>query len=119
VKIGIDITHLDDFEQFDEASVDLVFTRAEWADVDGDPNHLARKAGRFAAKEAVLKVLGCGLGDISLVDIEILSAENGEPRVRLSGRALEWFQTLSLDQLELSISHHREYAVAVAVATPK
>ncbi|KEO84350.1 holo-ACP synthase [Tumebacillus flagellatus] len=118
MKIGIDITHLEDFTHFDESAVGVVFSPREWTEVDEHPNHLACKAGRFAAKEAVLKVLECGLGEIELVEIEILKAPSGKPCVTLSGRALESFHRHALNQLELSISHHRDYAVAVAVAAP-
>jgi holo-[acyl-carrier protein] synthase len=71
-------------------------------------------AGRFAAKEAVVKALGCGFGSlIGFHDIEILNNLKGAPEVTLSERAQEEFKGV---QILLSISHCKSHATAVALA---
>ncbi|MGE5507724.1 MAG: holo-ACP synthase [Chitinophagales bacterium] len=73
-------------------------------------------AGRFAAKEAVLKGLGTGLAaGIAWRDIEVLRGPGGAPLPRLSGRAAEVAAALGVTQTRLSLSHDREKAVAVAI----
>ncbi|MGZ3633829.1 MAG: holo-ACP synthase [Parachlamydiaceae bacterium] len=71
-------------------------------------------AGRFAAKEAIVKALGTGFSNgISWHDIEILNNTAGKPVVYLSERLKKQFQSL---EIQLSISHSKEYATAVAIA---
>ena len=73
-------------------------------------------AGRFAAKEAVLKVLGCGLfAGARLADIEIRRKESGEPYCVLSGGALTRARALGIDRVLVSISHCDSFAVAQAL----
>ncbi len=69
-------------------------------------------AARFAAKEAVIKALKTR--NIGLRDIEILSDADGQPRLRLHGRAQRQAARLGLDNLAISLSHCRDYAVATA-----
>ena len=72
-------------------------------------------AGRFAAKEAVLKAIGTGLTKaISWHDIEILSDSQGKPEVYFSDRLIELFPDATI---YLSISHAKEYATATAIYT--
>ena len=74
-------------------------------------------AGRFAAKESVLKALGTGLfSGVSLCDIEIRSGASGEPCVVLSGPAARRAAELGIRRVHVSISHTAGNAVAVAVA---
>ncbi len=72
-----------------------------------------RIAGRFAAKEAILKAVGTGLtGDITWHDIEIQNEPSGKPFVVLHGSLFEILQEM---KIHLSISHCREYATAAAI----
>jgi len=74
-------------------------------------------AGRFAAKEAVVKALGTGFsGDIAWTDVEILRQSIGAPHVRLSGGALAVAQSLGVTRWLVSISHDESHAVASAIA---
>lgn len=91
-----------------------VFTAAELAQAGGSDASLM---GRFAAKEAVAKALGCGIGPVSWREIEILEDEAGRPLLRLSGKAQQIAAGLGLSQWSISISHARQHAVALAVAT--
>lgn len=73
-------------------------------------------AGRFAAKEAVAKALGCGIGAVSWKEIEILRAESGAPQLVLHGAARQMASEKGLVTWSLSLSHSHSHAVAVAVA---
>ena len=75
-----------------------------------------RIAGRFACKEAVVKALGTGFGDIAMHDIEILQNEAGAPILFLYGPAQIASDKLGIVSWSVSISHLKEYATAVAVA---
>ena len=90
-----------------------VFTEAELAYCKGQDQHLA---GRFAAKEAVSKALGCGIGEVSWQEIEILNDELGMPVLRLHGNAALRAEQLGLKTWSVSITHIKEYAAATAAA---
>ena len=73
-------------------------------------------AGRFAAKEAVLKVLGTGWrGNIAWTDIEILPEPSGQPKIRLSGECERIAEQLGITQWHVSISHIQTHATASAI----
>ena len=71
-------------------------------------------AGRWAAKEAVSKVLGLGVRGIGWRDIEIERLPTGQPAVRLHGRAAARAEQLGMERIAVSISHESDYAVAIA-----
>jgi hypothetical protein len=71
-------------------------------------------AGRWAAKEAVSKVLGLGVRGVGWRDIEIERLPTGQPAVRLHGRAGRRAEQLGMGRVAVSISHEAEYAVAIA-----
>jgi len=73
-------------------------------------------AGRFAAKEAVLKALGQGLGGMPLCEISIAKLASGQPEVRLYGEAKRKAEELGVKRIHISISHDGDYAIAQAVA---
>ena len=74
-------------------------------------------AARFAAKEAVLKALGTGLGQrMRWTDVEITVGVLGRPGVRLYGEVADWARRRGLAQIEVSLSHTTELALAQAVA---
>jgi len=73
-------------------------------------------AGRFAAKEAVAKALGCGIGDITWNEIEILGDEHNAPVLTLHGVAEQKAKELKLTTWSVSISHSQSHSVAFAVA---
>ncbi len=75
-----------------------------------------RVAGRWAAKEAVSKVLGLGVRGVGWRDIEVLPNRAGQPQVRLHARAAARARVLGLEDVTVSISHERGTAVAVAIA---
>jgi holo-[acyl-carrier protein] synthase len=73
-------------------------------------------AGRFAAKEAVAKALGTGIGDVAWKDIEILGDEQNAPVLNLYGTAQQKANELGLMHWSVSISHSQSHAIAFAVA---
>jgi len=98
--------------------LDRCFTPAEQAycaaNIKRQVEHLA---GRFAAKEAVLKVLGTGWsGGISWTDVEILRDASGRPRIALSGECQRIAEKLGIRTWHVSISHIGTHATASAIA---
>ena len=73
-------------------------------------------AGRFAAKEAVAKALGTGIGDVNWKEIEILGDEQNAPTLSLTGVAEQKAKELGLTTWSISISHSQSHSVAVVVA---
>jgi holo-[acyl-carrier protein] synthase len=88
-----------------------VLTESEQRYVRGRPETMA---GRWAAKEAVSKVLGLGVRGIGWRDIEVERLPTGQPSVRLHGRAAARAEQLGMERIALSISHESDYAVAIA-----
>ena len=79
-------------------------------------NNYACFAGRFAAKEAVSKVLGTGIGEIRWKDIEILRGEEGQPILKLHAKAKSKENELGIQHWAISISHSRTLAIAFVIA---
>ena len=96
-----------------EQFLDHLLTAAEKAESKGRSSYCA---GRWAAKEAVSKALGCGIGaGCAFTDIEIIDNEAGKPEVKLSGAAEITAKKLKADRIHLSISHERHYAIATVI----
>ena len=93
--------------------LDRIYTPPELAQSQHRPEYLA---GRFAAKEAVAKALGTGIGEVGWKDIEILGDEENAPVLNLTGAARRKAADLGLTTWSLSISHDMGQAVAFAVA---
>ena len=88
-----------------------VYTEIEWQQCGKSYQSLA---GRFAAKEAVMKALG--VGGMAFRDIEIVRTASGKPEVRLSGRMQRRAERIGVTRISVSISHSRDNAVAMALA---
>jgi holo-[acyl-carrier protein] synthase len=114
-EVGIDIIKVARIRatlaRFGARFSNRVLTRSESGYVRDRPETLA---GRWAAKEAVSKVLGLGVRGIGWQDIEVERLPTGQPAVRLHGRAASRARQLGMDRIALSISHEAEYAVAIA-----
>jgi holo-[acyl-carrier protein] synthase len=114
-ELGIDIIRIDRIRaalaKFGERFSKRVLTPAERAYVRGRPETMA---GRWAAKEAVSKVLGLGVRGIGWREIEIERLPTGQPSVRLHDRAAVRAEQLGMGRIAVSISHEAEYAVAIA-----
>ncbi len=114
-ELGIDIIKVERIaaalEQFGDRFPRRVLTDAEHRYVRNRPENFA---GRWAAKEAVSKVLGLGVRGVGWRDIEIVRLPTGQPNVRLHGRARARAEQLGMARIAVSISHEGEYAVAIA-----
>lgn len=94
--------------------ISRIYTETEQSDCLGS---YASLAVRFAAKEAVSKALGCGIGDVRWLDIEIISNKNRQPTVRLHGNARLIADHLGLSTWSVSLSHTHSHAIAFVVAS--
>jgi holo-[acyl-carrier protein] synthase len=114
-ELGLDIIRVERIreaiERFGDRFIGRVLTPAEARYVRGRPETFA---GRWAAKEAVSKVLGLGVRGIGWRDIEIERLPTGQPAVRLHGRAAARADQLGVERVAVSITHEREYALAIA-----
>ena len=114
-ELGIDIIKVARIramiERFGARFGERVLTPAERRYVRDRPETMA---GRWAAKEAVSKVLGLGVRGIGWQEIEVERLPTGQPAVRLHGRAERRAEQLGMERIALSISHESEYAVAIA-----
>jgi holo-[acyl-carrier protein] synthase len=116
-RVGVDLIEIDRirralqrYPRFRERC----FTDAERAYCDGRPNPAESYAGRFAGKEAVGKALGIGVARaFAWKDIEIVGRP--KPTVRLSGRVRAWATRVDAGTIDLSMTHTRELANAIAV----
>ncbi len=98
------------------AIVGRLFTESERAYAEGSRDPGPRLAVRFAAKEAVLKALGVGLGAAGFRDVEIIRGDGGEPRLALWGRAAELSARRGVAHWHVSLTHTDTVAVASVVA---
>ena len=118
---GIDLVDFPRIEQMVKRHgsrfLDKVFTDTEQAYARANKNHMEKLAGRFAAKEAVLKLMGTGWqGKIAWTDIEIVNNPAGQPQVNLSGEVQKIADRLGIKQISVSITHTANFAIASAVA---
>ncbi|MGE4170243.1 MAG: holo-ACP synthase [Candidatus Margulisiibacteriota bacterium] len=117
--LGVDIVEIERIQSAIEnpktgqTFLNKLFTPAEQDYCRRFKTPYERFAGRFAAKEAIAKLISQGPKDFWL-DIEIVNDDNGAPQVRLSERLKAIFP----HPIALSISHERHYAVAVAIKQP-
>ncbi|MEO0137326.1 MAG: holo-ACP synthase [candidate division WOR-3 bacterium] len=119
--IGIDIievTRIKSAVEKHKNFVDKIFAPEELKFSERGVFRYEELAGRFAAKEAVLKAIKTGWRrGISYRDVVILNEKSGAPYVVLSGRAKEICTELKIDKIFISISHTKELAVGLAIAT--
>ncbi len=95
---------------------DRVFDERERAALAGRRDPVPGLAARFAAKEAVMKALGVGLGAFALAEVEVSRREGGEPVVELHGRAAALAERRGVREWRLSLSHTGTTAMAVVLA---
>jgi holo-[acyl-carrier protein] synthase len=114
-ELGIDIIKVEriraSIERFGARFSNRVLTEAERRYVRDRPETFA---GRWAAKEAVSKVLGLGVRGIGWKDIEVERMPTGQPAIRLHGRAAARAEQLGMGRIAVSITHESDFAVAIA-----
>ncbi len=120
VSIGIDIIEVYRIRETIARTprfVERVFTASERDYCDGKGAAAAQSfAARFAAKEACLKALQTGWrGKITWQDIEIISGENGVPRLEIRNEAKTILENLGANRVHLSMSHTTDHAIAQVI----
>jgi holo-[acyl-carrier protein] synthase len=104
-------------EKHGELFLHRVYTRNEIAYCSCRKSANQHYAGRWAAKEAVLKALGTGWArGIQWTDIEVVNEIGGRPYIELDGQAKAISQQQGIQKIMISISHCRSYAIAYATA---
>ena len=121
IGIGTDLVELDRFRIALTRTPGIVarlFTDDEraYAELRNDPTE--RFAARFAAKEAVLKAMGAGIGECAFREIEVVRAESGAPSLRLHGKAASLAAERGVGEWRLTLTHTASLAQAIAVALP-
>ena len=116
MKVGVDLIEIGRIRRALERPGfrERCFTETERAYCDSRPNPAQHYAGRFAGKEAVGKALGCGVY-FTWKEIEIVGRP--KPGVKLSGRTAAWAEKVGAGPMDISMTHSRELAQAVAVAS--
>lgn len=118
--IGIDVVETRRVEssisQFGEQFIQRVFTPSEREYCEKHKKSSLYFAARFAAKEAVSKALGTGIGkDVAFTEIEVVKKTSGEPTIKLHGNANKFAKKHNIAQVHISITHTEHYAAANAV----
>ena len=117
MRVGVDLIEIERIrnalERHGSSFKERCFTAEEIAYCDSKPNPPQHYAGRFAAKEAVGKAIGSGVY-FTWREIEVRGRP--KPGVYLSGRTAEWAKKVGVEKIELSMTHSRELAAAIAVA---
>ncbi len=121
VGIGTDIIECERIERMLDRHGDVfvarVYTVGEIDYCSGRKAGVQHYAGRWAAKEAVLKSLGTGWAHgIQWTEVEVVNQQGGKPNIVLSGKAKQISEQLGIREIMISISHCRSYAVAYATA---
>lgn len=104
-------------ERHGEVFLNRVFTEGEIRYCQRRKECYQHYAGRWAAKEAVMKTLGTGwVKGVRWRDIEVEVEKSGKPNIRMHGGAKEYAESLEIDDILITISHCRAYATATAIA---
>jgi len=117
LRSGVDIVEVDRLDRailrHGERLFDRFFTPQELIDSSGRTPALA---ARFAAKEAVAKALGTGIGPVGWKEIEVINGPLRQPQLHLHGSARRLSDEMRLHSWSISLSHTHEHALAIAVA---
>ena len=120
IGIGIDVVEVErvkaSLEEFSERFLNRVFTEAEQIYCQSQKKPELHLAARFAAKEAIAKAFGTGIGkEIGWLDMEIFRRPSGEPEAKLSGGGAKYADLRGVQQVMVSLTHAKQYAAANAV----
>ncbi|HRN50628.1 MAG TPA: holo-ACP synthase [Anaerolineales bacterium] len=117
LRTGVDLVEVrrlrEAIERHGDRFLKRIYTARELEQMNGN---FASLAARFAAKEAVAKALGTGIGDLSWQEVEILRGERKEPVLQLYGAAQALAEQLEITTWSVSISHTQDHVVAFVVA---
>ncbi len=116
LRTGVDLIEISRIEEVvarhGKHYLERIYTPAELEQCGKRTESLA---GRFAAKEAVAKALGCGIGDVMWKEIEVLGDEQNAPVLKLHGAAEKMAKEIGLTTWSVSISHSQSHSVALVV----
>ena len=120
VAVGLDLMQIDRIEEViakrGERFIERIFTHGERAYCERRKRPATHYAGRYAVKEAVMKVLGTGwTSGVRWVDIEVRRGPGGPPGVVLAGASAEIARRQEIDRILVSITHDAGIAAAVAI----
>ncbi|MEJ2551558.1 MAG: holo-ACP synthase [Anaerolineales bacterium] len=117
IAAGVDVIEVDRLDRailrHGQRLFNRFYTAQELIDAQG---HTPALAARFAAKEAVAKALGTGIGEVGWREIEIVNGPQRKPLLHLHGRAAEVAEELGLNFWSVSLSHTHQHAMAIVVA---
>ena len=117
-RSGIDLIEIerveDSIKRHGDRFLNRIFTSQELIDCEGNTHSLS---ARFAAKEAAAKALGCGIGEVSWQDIEVIRNSDRQPGLLLHGVAQDLAKKLKLTIWSLSLSHTHQNAIALVIAS--
>lgn len=119
IGIGVDVVEIERFRRSLERTPtmrDRLFTTTELAYVAPKLDPVPSLAARFAAREAVMKSLGLGLGAFGFHDVWVERAESGAPSLAFAGKALDLAREAGVRRWHLSLTHSELVAVAYVVA---
>lgn len=116
LTVGVDLVEVRRIEEalarHGNRFLERVFTEGECKHCKGRAEALA---ARWAAKEAVAKALGTGVGDVQWREIEVWCDDRGKPHIRLHGAAQRLAEALGVVELAISLAHENEHALAFVV----
>ena len=120
IGVGVDLVSIERidrvYKKYPERFLMRIFTDGELASFKERGSNLASLATRFAAKEAVLKAIGCGIGPAALKEVEIITSPGKQPQVKLLAAALNLAGERGINAFSLSMTHEPPFACAIAAA---
>lgn len=118
LRNGVDLVEIERFDSAYKRHGDRLLARIfTTQEIKETGMRIESLAVRFAAKEAVSKTLGTGIGKVSWKEIEILKGQDLEPILRLHGKAQEIASEVGIESWAISLTHTRAFALAFVVAT--
>ncbi len=120
IGVGVDLVAIkrvkDILDRFSDRFLDRIFTEREKQNFHEYKGSAASLAARFAAKEASLKAIGCGIGPAALKEVEIITLPGKEPSVKLHGEASRLARNKKITAVAVSLTHEPPFACAIAAA---
>ena len=117
--IGIDLVEVDRIRRLVNKYpkfIERFFAKEEIDYCNSKKNRLIHFAGKFTAKEAVIKSMGVGNKSLKLKEIQISVNKNSIPKIILHGTAFSFAKDKNIEEILISITHTKEYAIAIAYA---
>jgi len=121
VGIGTDLVEKhrirDLLDRFNRKFVERILSLEEIKKFDAATEGVSFLAKRFAAKEAIAKAIGTGIGPLVFNEISVLNLDNGKPHVSFKGKSKQFVESMNIsdDDVMISLSDEREYAVAFVI----